>query len=162
VRFVRCDSWCGVNFVAMSEEDATNGPNLSHNRPTGTPVGTTRVRTPAPLRRREAGRLLESHEGFEGVRLARTSRQTKKEDYFSFFSSFLGWHCSQTLPASAAFTQHSCLHFFPASTVASQQGFFSCFSCPRTRLVVASMAKAQSTAVTNFVVFMFCFVCLCP
>ena len=36
----------------------SNGPKLSHSRPTGTPADTTRTGTPAPLRNGEAGQLL--------------------------------------------------------------------------------------------------------
>jgi hypothetical protein len=43
-----------------------------------------------------------------------------RKSYF-LSPSFLGWHFSQTLPLSAAFVQHLCSHFLPASTVASQQ-----------------------------------------
>src|SRR6185369_4827098 len=64
-----------------------------------------------------------------------------------FFSSFLGWHFSQTLPPSAAFTQHSCLHFLPALTVALQHGSSS---AARTKLTVANIAPAQRSALTIF------------
>src|SRR5258708_7856499 len=72
-----------------------------------------------------------------------------------FFSSFLGWHFSQTLPSAAAFLQHSCSHFLPASTVASQQGLESFFSSSaRARFASPSMAKAQTTALSVVIFFM--------
>src|SRR5438128_1430029 len=85
--------------------------------------------------------------------LPRSPRKATLPHYLTtyFLSSFLGWHFSQTLPSSAAFLQHSCLHFLPASTVASQHGFFCSFSWAptRIRLEVAISANAQTTAVIN-------------
>src|SRR4051794_32678483 len=59
--------------------------------------------------------------------------------YFYFFSSFLGWHFSQTLPSLAPLTQHLWSHFFPASTVPSQQA-------ANTPLVQKAKATAANTS----------------
>src|SRR3954470_19870478 len=61
-----------------------------------------------------------------------------RKSYF-LSPSFLGWHFSQTLPLSAAFVQHLCSHFLPASTVASQQA---------AKTLVEQKAIA-TTAITN-------------
>ena len=59
------------------------------------------------------------------------------------------WHFLQTLPFSAAVWQHLWSHFFPASTVASQQGFLS--SAAR-RFETPENANAQ-TATDNIMAF---------
>ena len=64
-----------------------------------------------------------------------------------FFSA--GWHFSQTFPALAALTQHLFLHFSPASTVGSQQGFFAGLSAAM--LMLPSIARAQTIAVIVFI-----------
>ena len=64
--------------------------------------------------------------------------------YVYCFAPFFGWHFSHTLPSSAAFWQHLCSHFLPASTVGSQHGFLS--SAARSAVGPPSKASAQRIA----------------
>jgi len=68
--------------------------------------------------------------------------------YFFSSLSFLGWHFSQTLPSLAALTQHLWSHFFPASTVASQQA---------ARMLLEQKASANPANTSDFTNFMFSF-----
>jgi hypothetical protein len=68
--------------------------------------------------------------------------------YFFSSLSFLGWHFSQTLPSLAALTQHLWSHFFPASTVASQQA---------AKRPLEQKAKATTANTSDFTNFMFSF-----
>ena len=65
--------------------------------------------------------------------------------YYFFSSLSLGWHFSQILPSLAAFTQHLWSHFFPASTVFSQQ---AANRLPEQR---ANVATASTSDLTNFI-----------
>lgn len=69
--------------------------------------------------------------------------------FFSLSPSFLGWHFSQTLPLSAAFTQHLCSHFLPASVVASQQ------AASRLLEQKARARLARTNALIDFILFTF-------
>src|SRR6266704_4708341 len=83
---------------------------------------------------------------------------TARMDYL--LSVFFGWHFSQTLPSSAAFWQHLCSHFLPASTVASQHGFLS--SIARATLGPATNASAQRSVLTMAIFFIFIPFCCFP
>jgi len=74
-------------------------------------------------------------------------------DYF--FSSAL-WHFLQTLPFSAAVWQHLWSHFFPASTVASQQAFFSSAARTLETPIKANAQTAKDTDITltNFIFYL--------
>jgi hypothetical protein len=75
---------------------------------------------------------------------------TLTDDYLALSA---GWHFLQTLPFSAAVWQHLWSHFFPASTVASQQGFLG--SSAARRFEMPKKANAQTAINDNLMAFMF-------